>query len=167
MCGQEIWDWTKANSEAIKIVFTLIAAAFVVWQYFETKNQERIKQTMTFQERFGTGTIQQAYRDLSVLLLDNKQKLNAAGANANKEITALIEQNKYENKIVLLANFYSQVTTCVENNVCNRRVACSIFKAPITELRNNFYDLFSAWEKQWGQNFIAGPYEYFKDHCPK
>jgi hypothetical protein len=164
MC-KKIWNWLGSDHEQIKMFFTLIAALFILWQYSKTQDEGRTKQTMEFQARFAQGEIRKAYLDLNLLLIDKKSELDAAGTAASKKITELVKARNFEAQVMLLADFFGQVTTCVENNVCNKKVACSLFAGPAIALRNNFFDLFATWRQQWGEDFIAPSYDYFTKQC--
>ena len=159
------WGALGSHHEQIKIIFAAIAAIIVVAEYINKKDEAKIKQTMEFQTRFGNDDIQKAYLDLNFMLLDKKAEIKGAGANASAKIAELVKDNDYERNLIQLADFFGQIVTCVENSVCDKKVACASFSSPVIAFRNNFNRVFEDWKREWGENFIASSYGFFAKGC--
>jgi hypothetical protein len=165
MCLKAGWDFLANNKDQIKLIFTVIAAIFVTVEYFDAMQASRVKQTMEFQSRFGQSDIQKANFDLNLLLIDKKPELDAAGKGASARITELVKEQKLDRSALLITDFFVQVKTCIEGNVCDRKLACSLFADQIKAFHNNFNNLFESWRAQWGENFLAPSYDYFGKNC--
>lgn len=166
MCVGRIWEKIGTNTEQIKIVFTVIAAIYVLVQYQSSLSEAAVKQTMSFQARHSEGDLLKAHLDLDSMLLNpDNQKLLAASKKPSEEIDKLVKTNKYERDVITLADFYGQLATCVQSGVCKAETACAVFKSRIVALWNDYYDLFVKDWGTWGQNLMKPTFDYFSKNC--
>ncbi|MBS0524078.1 MAG: hypothetical protein JSS04_10625 [Proteobacteria bacterium] len=162
------WKWLGDNHEQVTLFFAIVAGAYVLFEYQSKNDEETVRRSLEFQARYGQKEILAARVKLDGYLLSElyKQDLAAATAkDANAKMTEVIRKRGLESNVFILADFFDQVTTCVEKNLCDKKTACSIFKGPIISLSNNYYGLFQDWQKTWGENFAAKSSGYFKN-CP-
>ena len=166
MCIKKIWTRVGTDAEQIKIVFAIIAAGYILFEYQSSLTDAAIKQTMSFQARYSEGDLLKAHLDLDSMLLnpDNQKILNAA-AKPSEEITRLVISNKYDRDVAVLADFFSQLATCVQSGVCQLETACAVFKSRIVALWNNYSDLFVQRWGTWGQNLMKPTFDYFDKSC--
>src|SRR5947209_1119550 len=160
------WNWTGANAEQIKIAFAVVAAMFVLQQYLVSVSDAAIKRTLEFQSRYSTGDVAAAHLDLDLLLLSpaNKKMLDQA-VDPSSKITEFVQANKLERSVLVMTDFYSQLTTCVQQGICQLETACAVFKSRVYAHRNNFYDLVEIWDKEWGTKLMEPNFVYFRDNC--
>jgi hypothetical protein len=163
--GKTLWTRLGTDHDQVKILFAVIAALFILWEYHDKQVENRISKTYDFQTRLGSDELQKARLDLNILLIHNKPAIKAAGTSANDLIADLVRKAQLERNALLLVDFYTEAATCAKLNLCELDVACEAFRAPVDAFRNNFYSLFEQWKKDWGDDFISEPYEYFTSNC--
>ena len=164
-----LWKWLGENHEQVTMLFALIAGAYVLVEYQLKEHEETVKRSLEFQARYGQKEILTARIKLDGYLLSEQYKQDIAAAttkDANGKITEVIRKRGLESNVFILADFFDQVTTCVEKDLCDKKTACAIFKGPVLGLRNNYYGLFEDWKKTWGENFAAKSHQYFDKKCP-
>jgi len=166
-----LWKWVGSNHEQVAILFAVVAGAYVLFEYKSKESEETVKRAMEFQARYGQKEILEARVKLHGYLLGEQFQKDYAAAKAkggNAKMTELIRSHGLEPSVYVLVDFYDQVTTCVENDLCDKKTACAIFKEPITSLASNYHGLFDEWQKNWGENLAAKSNGYFsnKKNCP-
>jgi hypothetical protein len=164
-----LWKGLGESHEQLTILFAVVAGVYVLVEYQLRQHEETVKRVLEFQARYGQKEILDARVKLDGYLLSEQYKLDIAAAtakDANGKMTEVIRKNKLDSNVFVLADFFDQVATCVEKDLCDRKTACAIFKGPITALRNNYYGLFEDWKKAWGENFAEKSRGYFDKNCP-
>jgi effector-binding domain-containing protein len=164
-----LWKWLGENHEQVTIFFALVAGAYVLIEYQSKEHEETVKRSLEFQARYGQKEILAARIKLDGYLLSEQYKQDIAAAaakDANGKMTEVIRKRGLDSNVYILADFFDQVTTCVEKDLCDKKTACAIFKGPIVGLRNNYHGLFEDWKKTWGENFAAKSSGYFEKNCP-
>jgi hypothetical protein len=163
--GKALWTWLGTDHDQVKILFAVIAALFILWEYHDKQVENRVSKTYDFQTRLASDESQKARLDLNFLLINNTPAIKAAGTGASDLIADLVRKANLEREVLLLVDFYTQAATCAKLNLCELDVACEAFRAPVVAFRNNFYSLFEQWKKDWGDDFISEPYQYFTSNC--
>ena len=163
------WDWSAKNKEQLTILFTIIAAFYVWFEYTGNQIDAKIKRTMDFQARYSEKELLSARTALDNLLFDpNLNKILAGtGLKGNDAISAVVIDRKLDPHVRLLADFYGQVATCMKHSLCDADTACATFRLGAKELRDNYYGLFERWQKDWNTNLMEPTYLYFEAECGK
>jgi hypothetical protein len=161
------WTWLGDSKEQLTVVFTIIAACYVLYEYHASQTDANIKRTMDFQARYSEKELLRARVALDNVFFDkNFEKMRAdTGLKGNDAVSAIITDLKLDSNVRLLADFYGQIATCMKNSLCDVDTACSAFHQGAKELRNNFYGLFKEWQKKWRTNLMEPTYEYFEGEC--
>jgi hypothetical protein len=163
------WAWLASSKEQLTIVFTIIAAGYVLYEYHGSQVDANVKRTLDFQARYSEKELLSARVGLDNVLFDPEldNKMKATGLTGNDAVSKLIVDLKLEPNIRLLADFYGQVAICMKNSLCDRDTACAVFWKGTKELRDNYYGLFQSWEKVWNENLIEPTFKYFGSECDK
>jgi hypothetical protein len=163
------WQWAGKNKEQLTILFAAIAGIYVLIEYRRNETDAKIKRTMEFQARYAQSEILAARLRLETFWLDpdSKKHLAAAPGTAPEKITQVVLDHKLAGNVFLLADFMGQLTTCLKNDLCDLATACSAFRNHVVAVRNTYFDLFTRWEKDWGENLIKEQHQYFTTKCPK
>jgi len=144
-------DWVELTLKILVIIGSIGA----VYQYFDVKQENRVKETMDFFDNFNSGELQEARLSLGVTWEDYHDKikrLNNANVS-NEETKALIlerivlpmvEHNNQQKEIDLLINFFGNLEICVENKICDQHVSEVFF----SEYATSFFDLYKPWIKK-------------------
>jgi hypothetical protein len=159
---EEIVFWLREHEKEIKLLSTLMAAGYVILQYEISQRDAKIARTLEFETRYSQTEVLAAHIELDTFLLNpqTKAEIDAAPVPGGK-IMELVQSKGYDKDVLILSDFFSEVTTCVQKNLCHRPTACAVFRDRVVALRNNYFKLFELWEKLWGQNFIKTSYDYF------
>lgn len=144
-------DWLELMLKTILITASLGA----VYQYFDVKQESRVKETMDFLDNFSSGDLQSAQLNLSEFWENyhDKIKLLNQATVANEESRALIlerivlpgiSHNNQQKDIDLLVSFFGNIHTCVANRICDKQTASVFF----SEYATSFFALYEPWIKQ-------------------
>jgi hypothetical protein len=120
---------------------------------------------MEFQSRYSKDDLLKAHLELDSMMLNPEtQKALTAATKPSQVITGLIKTNKYERDVLILADFFGQLATCVQKDVCNMETACAVFKDRVDAHWHNYYDLFQEW-KPLGDRLMEPTANYFDETC--
>lgn len=133
-------------------ILVIIGSIGAVYQYFDVKQEKRVKETMDFLDNFSSGDLQSAQLNLSATwegYHDKIKLLNQANVTDEKTkaliiariVLPIIEHNNQQKEIDLLINFFGNLQICVENKICDRHVSEVFFN----EYASSFFDLYEAW----------------------
>ena len=163
------WKWLGDNKDQLTILFAVIAAGYVLYEYRGNQDASRIARTMEFATRYSEKELLGARIALDNVLFDEgfDKKRAATGLKGNDAISKIITDMKLDSNVRLLADFFGQVATCMKNSLCDIGTTCAAFRQGTKELRNNYYGLFARWEKAWNTNLIEPTYQYFEMVCGK
>jgi hypothetical protein len=154
-----------ADAEQIKLIFAVVAAGYVLFEYQSSLRETAVKQTMEFQTRYAEDEVSKAHLDLDSMLLNfDTQKLLLAAPSPSETITELVIKNKFEGHVIILADFFGQLATCVQSGVCDLETACAVFKSRVAAHWNNYHNLFQRWGP-WGQILMKPTFEFFDKRC--
>ena len=160
------WFWIHENDRQLKLIFGLVTVLSILLGYCSNQHEANIKRTLDFQAKYSEGELLKAHLELDALLLDRADKTAIDEApDPPRKIMELVQAKGYERDVLILADFFSQVATCVRGGLCDLPTACAVFSDSVIRHRNNYFRLFELWQNLWGQNFIEAPYEYFRKRC--
>src|ERR1700690_1702588 len=113
------WQWLGGNKEQLTIVFTVIAAGYVLYEYLGNLTDGAVKRTMEPQARYSEKELLSASTELNnVLFYENLDKnLAQTGLKGNAAVVKLITDLKLDSNVRQLADFYGQVATCMRNSL--------------------------------------------------
>lgn len=150
--------WPKTAIDWLELMLKIIlitASLGAVYQYFDVKQENRVKETMDFLDNFSSGGLQNAQLNLSKFwenYHDKIKQLNQVTV-ANEKSRALIlerivlpviSHNNQQKDIDLLVSFFGNIQICVANRICDKQTAEVFF----SEYATNFFALYEPWIKQ-------------------
>ena len=163
------WRWIAANKDSLTISFALIAGATALYQYLESVDDTRRKETLKYVDRFQESRVGQARGAVAMVLLDSEKRksydlaVNAA-STVPKNVQALdnfVSENKLERDLIILTEHFMNLAGCVKARICDKGLACDFFVSDIQATNNSFRQLFdTVWKERTGQNYMAGPLEF-------
>lgn len=135
--------------ELILKVILITASLSAVYQYFDVKQENRVKKAMEFVNNFNNGQLQNAQLKLSEYWSDYEDGFEQLqGSIENEKERALIIETivlpvvskNYEHRanVDLLVNFFENLQTCIENRICDKDVSQSFFG----KYAFSFFDLY-------------------------
>ena len=145
---QTAFNWVELTLKAV-LVFASIGA---VYQYFDIKQENRVKQTMEQLKSFNSAKVQAAQLKLSrtweayqksfeVLNLQTVASEKDKARIHTKIVLPVIRQKKLQQDIGLLVDFFENLQVCVQQRICDKQVSRDFFEG----YANYFYHLHLPW----------------------
>lgn len=150
------WPQTAISwLELILKVILITASLSAVYQYFDVKQENRVKKTMEFLDHFSSGQLQDAQMKLSASWSDyhdDIKQLNQIPVKSEKDKALIIENmvlqvvlhREQSKDIDLLVIFFENLQICIDNRICDQRVSQSFFG----EYASGFFSLYQPWIKE-------------------
>lgn len=157
-----MWKWVGENEKQIKIVFTLIAAIYVVFEYQVKVKQDHIANTIDYVHRYADGKILESRERLDVFWLSNRvikvnRKLQAETNSTirikryHEIIPHLLRTSGRSRDVYKILQFYRDVGLCVHTGRCDRETACNYFFTDMQSFRENYRALLDGWTQSIGE----------------
>lgn len=168
------WPRTLLNQVDSVLKFLLVAGAiFTVYQYLDAKRVERVKQTLSYIERFEGEDTAAAHQAISEELRAQRpafERINAQPATqeAAKQARTLIAKflaydagqgRGLAAEIDVLISFFSSLQICIEQGLCEAKVAHAFFDEYVNAFWANFEPYVA--ERRESASAFGGPMERF------
>jgi len=152
----------KDMAETLSYIIIIIGAFFALYQYFEMKYSDRVKETLSYEKRLNDGefldakvSINQAWQPYQSFFEKLHQK-TIKSQNDKDKILDKVAQKVIKNKnlskdIDLLVDFYESLSICVKSDICDQTTALSFF-SPYAE---KFYQLHNLYIKNKSKSIIG------------
>lgn len=150
------WPKTAANwLEFMLKVLVITGSIGGIYQYFDVKQENRVKKTMEYLDSFNSGNLQNAQLNLSEFWEGYHAKirqLNQATVE-NEEARAMIMErivlpivmhNNQQKDIDLLTRFFENLQVCIMGRICDEYTATIFFGSYAA----SFFDLYEPWIKK-------------------
>ncbi|MDM8547129.1 hypothetical protein QUF61_11600 [Candidatus Venteria ishoeyi] len=146
---QTFIGWVELHIKII-IVCTTLAA---IYQYFDVKQENRVKQSMAERKKFNEDEkLQAAYNRLAEVwgarqaVIQQINQLSTANRDEQAKIQAaivlpIVEKLHLQKDIKNLVDFFDQLQICVQHRICDRAVAEAFFGT----YARSFYQLHQPW----------------------
>lgn len=150
---RDFWPKTAINWLELIVKFLLIAGSIGgVYEYFDVKQENRVKKTMEFFDKFNSDELLNAQLNLTktwdLYYEDIKKLRSETVANEDERVLILkgfvlpiIKHHKQEPDINLILSFLENVEICVKNAICDDHVSQVFFGKYAME----FYELYNPW----------------------
>lgn len=134
-----VWPQTAFSwLELILKVIMVFASIGAVYQYFDIKQENRVKQTMQQLENFNSGKLQAAQLKLYETWDPYQGKIkeiNEAKTASEQDrmqiqatvVLPVIYQKKLQPEIGLLIDFFENLQVCVRHRICDKQVSKDLF----------------------------------------
>lgn len=166
------WKWLAVHKDSLTIAFAVIAGITTLYQYRQSVDDGKRKETLKHVERAQDARVGHARTAITAVLLDEtKVEAYRAAANvassATRDATSLdkfVVDNKLEVDLIVLTEHFINLAACVKAGVCDKPLACEYFKPEIIAVNNSFRQLFdSVWKQRAGVNYMDGPMAFARD----
>ena len=143
-----LFEWTDFALKAILIIGGVVA----IYQYFDVKQDNRVKQTMEQLQRFNNNPLldarltltktwtpyQSTFQRLNQQTIANEQdQMQILG----KIVIPVIQQHDLFDEIILLVDFFDNLHICIQHHLCDQQVAEAFFSG----YARSFYRLHQPW----------------------
>lgn len=171
-----VWKWVGENEKQIKIVFTLIASMYVIFQYQAKIRQDRIANSMDYTHRYTSEPILPMKERLDSFWLSKQvqevsRKLQAEPNSAvrfkryNEVIPQLLQTSGRDRDVYGILQFYRDVGLCIQANRCYYKTACDYFFVDMLSFRSNYRPLLEEWTLTLGETAPAELSELIQHTC--
>ncbi len=139
------------------------------YQFFETKKENQVAQTLVFYRDFNTPPIS-AYREKIFGVVAKYQSEIAAAAvdesKLEKTINDIVAKEGVSNQLMLIMDFFDGIVFCVTKKICDSETALNLFHNRARELYNIFYQYIIAQRKAWASSDFALGLQTFAEMKP-
>jgi hypothetical protein len=165
-----IWKWIGENEKQIKILFTLIGALYVIWEYRSSLKQTRILAAMDFVEQYSKPPVYDDKKKLALFWMSDKginfvneqKKLTSKERKEaySKNLLVLLKNNSANNNEQLINelaidgvfNFYKDVSYCLKTNKCDRDTICQYFFSAIKGFEHTYRPVLEKLSTDYGNS---------------
>jgi len=118
---------------AKSIIGIIAVIAGAVWGAIEYHNKvvaDRVKETLAMVERFHKAPFNDAYARINSVWSANEGKAAEVANDAaklNAFILSVIGENKLDDPLITMFDFFREVQVCVDRKICDRDVANAFF----------------------------------------
>ena len=154
-------------------VFAVIAAGVItVSEYYQHKEGEQVKLTLSYVERFNSSKLLDM-RNLIDMKLDEENetiistlsKKDLSEVEMEKAygqlIVDIVEKHRMSLQLKTLLAFHEEVVLCVNTALCNEQVARDFFTTDAKELFKGFYPFICDERRKWKNDKIGQRVEHF------
>jgi len=151
------WLWIKANDVQLKILFSVVAALYVLAEYSMKGHEAKVEKTLKYVERHTQFEVAAARRKLDAFWLSKPvsewQKL-LNPANYNTVVPDMMQKRDLLGEIKVLTAFYNELSQCVNKRICDGPTACQFFFEEVQSFRHNYKwhldELQDGWKESGG-----------------
>jgi hypothetical protein len=153
-----MWGWLGGNKDQLTILFGIVAGVTAL--------------VLKYIERFQDSRVSSARSKIAEALLDAEKRADfdnayvAAMTSKDKDAKALqtfMLKHDLNGQLVVLAEHYMNLSTCVEAKICDRELACKSFKSDIEATYLTFQPLFTGpWKSSMGRDYMEKPRQFAK-----
>lgn len=180
-----MWNWLGDSEKQIKLIFTVLAAIYIYFEYNDKRQQDRIGNSMDYIRRYTDekGSIYPAREHLFNFWIDRKNvnvikklKIKSSPKIYDETIPKMLKSLNLHLDVYKILIFYRDINICVQANRCDQKVICSYFFKEIQDFRENYRAILSEWTQTIGE---SAPVELeqlmlqetcsikFKEYCSK
>lgn len=165
------WRWIGANKDHLTVVLAIVAGLTTFYQYLESVEDGRRKETLKYVERSQGERLGKARAAVNLALRGkaNQQAYDAAVAQAAGDakdaalLDQFVQERKLDEHLFAITEHFMNLALCAQSGVCDRQLTCEIFAPDIKSIHETFRELFEeVWTKEYGRDFMAGPMAFVK-----
>src|SRR5262245_36000670 len=124
------WRWLAANKEQLTILFALVAGGTALYQYLESVDDGRKKETLKYVEWYQDERVGKARQEIFAAM-DGSAYADAANkASAKPPDLEPLKQfvKAIEMQMLTLTEHYMNLTACVDAGICHEKLACQFYR---------------------------------------
>jgi hypothetical protein len=156
--------------ERIKLVASLVAALWIGIEYYGGVLQKKEDRTLQFAERYLTGDVLLSHKDLDALFM-SPETIEFAKKHTRRSVyerTIAIADDYYKKDyidVVTMADFFNDLSKCVDTDGCDANLACQFFANRVDNFTLHYLPKIYSWEKQGLTDKRADSIKKFKYVC--
>ena len=152
---RRLWSWIGVNDVQIKLVFALIGAAYVIFQYNAHVINTRVERAVTHWKEAHKGEFYEIANALNQFYTSDKYKKWSKTTTHETYHQDLIEElaaQSLNNNVYSLLGVYGGIAICAKSNLCDGETSCALFFEEIQGFRENYRGHLITWEENLGDH---------------
>lgn len=145
---QDLINWLEL---LVKLVL-IIGALGAIYQFFDIKQENRIKETIVQVKNFNSGNLEKAQLKFVTVWRNNPEYLKKIKEANEKDqdrihtevVMSIVKKENLDQDIELLISFFNDLQACIQYQICD---ACSA-QFFLGSFAKSFYDLHKPWIKK-------------------
>jgi hypothetical protein len=156
------------SATVLGVVGLAIGGAFTVFQYLDKVDADRVKETLTFVERFQKPPINEKWERITSAWLKNEQQMyeildnpNLTGDQWTDFVLNVVKRENIESDVVGGIDFFRSLQVCVHKKICDSETAKAFFGSEVRPFFRLHYPLIAAKRKARNDPSFAKELEDF------
>jgi hypothetical protein len=165
---RSLWAWLGKNEAQIKIVFALVAAAYVIFEYNAHVESTRVERSVAAWKEVRQGGFYKSASALNQFYTSNdyKQWLKTTTPETyHHRLIEELEVRSLSNDIYALRGLYGGVAICAKSNLCDKGTTCTLFFDEIQAFRETYRQHLKMWEETLGDHSASDIEEFALKLC--
>ncbi len=173
-----MWKWIGKNEKQIKIVFTLIAAFYIIFEYQTKLQQDRIAHSMNYVHRYTSVPVLEVKERLDSFWLSDqiqgvsRKLISEADPSVRFKqystvISQLLRTSGRDHDVYRILQFYRNVGLCVSAGRCDYKTVCDYFFTDMRSFQSNYRPLFDEWTQTLGETAPAELSQFIQQTCSR
>jgi hypothetical protein len=153
--------FTDIATAWIGVAALVLGGSFAIIQYFDKKDDDRVKETLEFLDRYNKKPFWDARESLANAWEKHadEEKVHLAKSTAaeyNKFLLDVIRGERLEGSIQIVIDFYAALDACVKKGICDEQSATGFFKDEAQAHYQHSYPYIESQRKDSDQSFGGG-----------
>jgi hypothetical protein len=140
--GKQTYDFLFNIAKVAGGLSLIYGVAFGVFQYYETKKEKRIEESLQLFRQFNNAPFTDYRKRINIAVIDNRQDIADAAADEKQLAAAvmkIVQKEKLETDLAFMFNFFDTVVYCAAKNICDPDIILDLFYPSARELYVPFY----------------------------
>jgi hypothetical protein len=158
---KNLFDIAKS---AVGIIAVVGGAIWGVIEYHNKVVADRVKETLAMVERFHKAPFNDAYARINSVWSANEGKAAEIATDPKKVdafVISVINENKLDDPLITMFDFFREVQVCVDRKICDREVANAFFLSEARAIYHTNYAFIAANLTLWNDTSFAAHLQDF------
>jgi hypothetical protein len=155
----------------IGILTTFSGGGYAIHEYFESKADDKIRESFQFIERMTSNPIQERWYKLNKKSYDKQLEEIMNGKNvseneeiankATKRVLEIVHENEMETDILLMIDFFSMIQICIEHEICDQEIVKIFIGEDVKRFYNSYLAFILFARDEYEEPHLANKVEDF------
>jgi hypothetical protein len=127
---------------------TLIAGVVALLNYLETTNQDKLKISSSYADRYGQEPFL-TIRDALTEFIGGKELLGAKPDTFDAIVKQFVDTADHKKLIMRQYYLFNDMSFCSNEGLCSREYLCDRFAGDVSAFRNTFFAFFKQLSREW------------------
>ncbi len=163
-----MWSWSGRNHEQVKIVFAIIAAAYVIFEYRAGVSSDQVERSLTYAEIHATGEIAESSMRLYGFWFSEEADSFFEDVNSNnydQKLVELIYANDLTRDVYDIQRFYNQLALCANGDLCDSETSCDYFFDTVQAFRETYRPYLRRISTRYNEDILESITKFVEVSC--